>query len=180
MKILSLDIATNCGVCIGDAGAAPSAWAVDLGKGRSDAARFAKALRMTRHYLGKFEPDLVAIEAPIGGPKTSQLLVGLWACVTAEIENAGVASMKCNIGAVRKHFLGQHLTARHFPGKRPQDAKKEIKAAVMNRCRALGWEVSGHDAADAAAVWDYACATNSPNHHTTTIGGLFNAERSAS
>lgn len=175
MKVLALDIATNCGVCFGEAGAVPRAWAVDLGKGRPDAARFAKALRMTRHYIAKFEPDLVAIEAPVGGPKTSQLLVGMWACVTAEIENAGVSSLKCNIGAVRKHFLGQNLTKKDFPGVPPAMAKKRIKGAVMNRCATLGWSVDGHDAADAAAVWDYACSTNCPTHSSTTIGGLFSA-----
>ena len=173
MRVLALDIATNCGVCFGEAGAAPTAWSVDLGKKRSDAARFAKALRMTRHYIGKFKPDLVAVEAPVGGPKTSHLLVGLWACVTGEIECAGVPVLKCDISSVRKHFLGKHLTTKHFPHLQPRLAKLEIKRSVMNRCTALGWSVKNDDAADAAAVWDYACATNHPTHHTTTIGGLF-------
>jgi len=148
---------------------------VDLGKGRSDAARFSKAIRMARHYVAKFQPDLVAIEAPIGGPRTSHLLVGMWACVTGEVASAGVPCMKCDIGSVRRHFLGTNLTARHFPGLKPNQAKVEIKRAVMNRCRVLGWSVANSDCADAAATWDYACALNHSSHHTTTIGGLFSA-----
>jgi hypothetical protein len=177
MKVLALDIATSCGVCFGEAGAVPHAWAIDLGKGCSDAARFAKAIRMTRHYCAKFKPDLVAVEAPIGGPQTSHLLVGMWACVTGEIENAGIPPMKCNIGAVRKHFLGRPISKKDFPGFSAHKAKLEIKKTVMNRGRALGWTITGHDAADAAATWDYACATHDTNHHTTTIGGLFNERR---
>jgi len=175
MLVLSLDIATTCGVALGEAGATPRAWTVDLGKGASDRARFAKSIRMARHYCEKFKPDLVAVEAPVGGPKTSHLLVGMWACVIGEIENAGIASMKCDISSVRKHFLGVHLTTKHYPGLSPSEAKKQIKLAVVNRCKLLGWQVDGHDAADSCAIWDYACALNHSSHHTTTIGGLFSA-----
>lgn len=173
MKILALDIATTCGCAVGEAGGAPRAWSVDLGKRLSDRERFAKTIGLARWACQKYSPDLVAIEAPVGGPKTSHLLVGMWACAMGEATRAGVQVVKCDIPTVRKHFLGEHLTTKHFPGLAPAQATAEIKRAVMNRCRALGWEVEGHDAADAAAIWDYACAVHHPDHHTTTIGGLF-------
>lgn len=173
MRVLALDIATNCGVAFGEAGAAPRAWSVDLGKGASDPARFAKAIGLARWACERFKPDLVAIEAPVGGVKTSHLLVGMWACVLGECQRSGVNVVKCDISSVRKHFLGKHLTTKHFPGLPVHRAKAQIKLSVVNRCRALGWDIEGHDAADAAAIWDYACAVHHPNHHTTTIGGLF-------
>lgn len=173
MKVVALDIATNCGVAFGEAGAAPRAWSVDLGKRASDQARFAKAIKLARWVCVTLQPDLIAVEAPVGGTKTSHLLVGMWACVMGEVHRNEVAVVKCDIPTVRKHFLGKHLTTKHFPHLPPAAAKKEIKRSVMNRCRALGWTVENDDAADAAAIWDFACATHHPTHHTTTIGGLF-------
>lgn len=174
MKVLALDVATTCGCAIGEAGGTPRAWSVDLGKRLSDGERFAKSIGLARWACQKFEPDLVAIEAPVGGAKTSHLLVGMWACIAGEVNRAGITSIKVNIAAVRKHFLGKHLTTKHFPGLRPDKAKLEIKRTVMNRCAALGWQVEDHDSADAAAIWDFVCATHHPSHHTTTLGGLFN------
>lgn len=148
-------------------------WEIDLGQRTPEAVRYAKAIRMVRHYVERFDPDLVAVEAPVGGPKTSHLLVGLWACVAGELHNTNRAVLKCNIQAVRKHFLGENLTTRSFPGLHPAAAKKQIKRAVINRCAALGWPAATDNCADACAIWDFACATNHPTHHTTTIGGLF-------
>lgn len=173
MKILALDLATVTGVAIGNAGGIPTAWSVDLGEGRSQNARFANAIRLTQRLCEEHKPDLVAIEAPIGGMTTSHYLVGLWACVVGSATSSGCRSEKFDIASVRKHFLGKHLTVKHFPGMTKAAAKKEIKLAVVNRCGALGWVVRGHDAADAAATWDFACSTHHPSHHTTTIGGLF-------
>jgi hypothetical protein len=174
VKVLAFDIATVTGVALGDAGHAPRAWTVDLGEGRSRAAKFSRAILMVETLVDYHKPDLIAVEAPVGGPKTSHDLVGLWACVIGAAHKAGCKNVEsCNIGTVRKHFLGKHLTAAHFPGSSKAFAKAQIKSAVMNRCAALGWVVETHDAADAAAVWDYACAKHHPTHHTTTIGGLF-------
>lgn len=174
MNLLAFDIATSTGVAFGCAGEKPKAWSVDLGKSRSDAAKFAKAQRMARVLVKKYQPDLVAIEAPVGGPKTSHTLVGLWACVTGAATDLGVHVETHNIAAIRKHFLGQHLRTKDLPGLSHAKAKEEIKRAVMNRCRMLGWSVENDDAADAASLWDYACSRHSPSHHITTLGGLFN------
>lgn len=169
MKVLAFDLATSTGVALGHAGQTPRAWSVDLGKERGHAARFSKALRMVRLLTDDFKPDLIAVEAPVGGPKTSHFLVGLSACVTGEAMNQGVRCEKFAINEIRKHFLGKHLTVKHFPHLKSHQAKAEIKRSVMNRCALLGWHVPNDDAADAAALWDYACA----KHHPTTIGGMF-------
>lgn len=50
---------------------------------------------------------------------------------------------------VRKHFLSPHKV----PVK-----SADIKAAVMARCRALGWSPANDHEGDSAALWDYAMA----------------------
>lgn len=174
MKVLALDIATNTGVCVGQSGADPRAWSVNLGKA-PDAQRFSQALRLTASLLETHKPDLVAVEAAIGGPKASQYLIGLVACVTGVCWDRRVRCEPVHLGSVRKHFLGKSLTTRHFPHLKPAAAKKAIKAEVMKRCELLGWPVETDDEADACAIWDYACATCVSGYRARPVGGLFNA-----
>lgn len=172
MKILALDIATTTGVAVGSAGEAPVAWSKGLGKA-PDERRFSNALRLTSSLLAEHEPDLLAVEAPVGGPKTSHYLVGLLACVRGCACNRGVPIMMCSIGSVRKHFLGKSLSTRDFPSLKPAAAKRAIKEQVMARCKLLGWDVADADAADACAVWDYAMAHSAPSaaYRTTPLFG---------
>ena len=172
MKLLAFDIATKTGVCIGEAGQKPKAWTVNLGEGDG---RYAKAIRMCGAYVDQFRPDVVAIEAPVGGRDASALLIGLIACVKGEALRRGIKVVEYYPATVRKHFMGKALTARDFPAKNHAAAKKAIKGAVMARCIALGWEVRDGDAADGAALWDYACSVESRAHQMTSVGGLFHA-----
>lgn len=171
--ILALDIATQTGVAFGDRGGAPTAWSVDLGAGRSEDARFSRLLSLTHSLIEEHRPEIIAVEAPIGGPNTSHFLVGLIACVRGCAFNRGVPVQSCSIAAVRKHFIGKHLSAKDYPGMKPAQAKAAIKGVVMTRCKALGWKVTDADAADAMATWDFACATM--GHQTAPVGGLFDA-----
>ena len=173
MKILALDIATKCGLAFGEAASKPRAWSVDLGKGGSEDARFAKLLRMVAHYIKTLEPDVVAIEQPIGGRDANAYLIGLVACARGEAARHGKKVVCYFPSTVRKHFLGKALTSRDFPGLKQAAAKRAIKGAVMARCHLLGWKVEGPDEGDAAALWDYACAIESRAHQITSIGGLF-------
>lgn len=172
MKVAAFDIATVTGVCVGEACATPKAWSHDLGKGAHEM-RFARITQLVWSVCKEHRPNLVAIEAPVGGPKTSHLLVGLWACATGAALLAGCKVEKHNIGAVRSHFLGRNPTTRDFPGMSKVAAKRAMKAQVMHRCNMLGWQVEDSDSADAAAVWDYACSLQSKAHQMKTIGGLF-------
>ena len=172
IRCLSFDIASTTGVCFGISGDTPKAWAVSLGKA-SEEERFSKALRMTAAYIDRFKPDLVAVEAPVGGRDANALLIGLAACVKGEAARHGCRVVEYFPATVRKHFLGKALTSRDFPALSKAAAKKAIKGAVMDRCRLLGWEVETGDAADAAALWDYAMAKESRAHQVTSIGGLF-------
>ena len=158
MKIVALDVATRIGIAAGETGGKPTAWSEDLGKGLDDDQRFANALRLTDRLMREHAPELVAVEAPIGGRDTSHYLVGLAAIVRSCAAVRGASVVSYHSGSVRKHFLGKALTARDFPSLSKAAAKKAIKAEVQKRCRVLGWGELDGDAADAAALFDYASA----------------------
>lgn len=173
MKIIALDVASVTGICVGDSGADPRAWSVDLGKGRSEDARFSQALRMTQGLIEHHSPDLIAIEAAIGGKNASAFLIGLVANVRGCAFNWGVKTVQVYPATVRKRFLGKAKTSRDFPHLKQAAAKIEIKKEVAAQCRAIGWDVPDLDSADAAATWDWACAQFVPNYQSAPIGGLF-------
>lgn len=176
MIVMAFDIAGRTGIAYGRAGETPRATAVDLGKGRGDAAQFARMIRATNELLTKYRPDIVVYEGPVGGPRTSHFLVGLAACFVGEAARLGHKPIDLNLGSVRKHFLGKHITTRSMPGASKGAVRQEIKRAVIARCHALGWPVRDDDEADACALWDYASATIG-RAQAKPLGGLFN-ERS--
>ena len=171
MIVVALDIATQTGIAVGPPGGKPKAWSVDLGKGRSEDARFSKALVLTHELIERHRPDLIAVEAAIGGKFASAFLIGVVACVRGVAANRGVPVRSYTSGSVRKHFLGRALAKRDFPALKPAAATKAIKGEVIARCRLLGWEVADDNAADACALWDFACAT--AGFQTAPSGGLF-------
>lgn len=172
MKIVALDVATRTGVCVGSSGADPRAWSVNLGKA-PDERRFSNVLTLTQSLIVEHEPDLVVIEAFVGGPKASAYLIGLVACVRGCAANRGVQTEMVYPATVRKHFLGKALTSRDFPGLSNAKAKIAIKERVATQCRAIGWVVPDLDAADAAATWDWACATHARGYQSKPHGGMF-------
>lgn len=173
MRLLAFDIATKTGCAFGIAGGAPKAWTVDLAKGGADHMRLARAIEMTAACVDRFRPDVVAVEAPVGGRDANALLIGLAACVKGEAARRGCKVVEYFPSTVRRHFVGKAKTSKDFPGKTKAAAKTAIKAEVLQRCRILGWDVEGLDAADACALWDFSCAMESRAHQVTSLGGLF-------
>lgn len=172
MRCLAFDTATRTGVCIGDAGSTPRAWAVDLGKADWNT-RFSRTLRMVERYVNEFNPDIVAVEAPAAGGFQNLDLIGLTVCVRAQAALMGKRPVVYMANSVRKHFLGRALRASDFPGKSHGASKAAIKGQVIAKCRLLGWDITDPDAADAAALWDYALSLESRAHQVTSIAGLF-------
>ena len=173
MKIMAFDIAGHTGIAFGGAGEIPRSTSVDLGRKKSEAVRYSKMIGLTRKMIAQFEPDLVVYEAPVGGPKTSHFLVGVAACFVGEAHRNGVNIKKLELSSVRRHFLGKHLTSRHFPHLTKAKARIEIKRAVVARCHQLGWDVDDDDEADACALWDYAQAVYGRSQ-SAPLGELFN------
>jgi hypothetical protein len=101
-------------------------------------------------------PDVLIMEAvlPIEAlqGETNRIardrLVALQAVLGAVAFCRGVINIKTvPTLAVRKHFCGSRF------------AKKDD---VVSTCRRLGWPIADHNAADACACWDYACALADP------------------
>lgn len=162
MRVLAFDTATNTGVAFGAACGKPVSWSVSLGK-EAWPDRFSKTLRMTSWFISEYKPDLVAVEAFVGGAKANTDLAGLVACVLGEARRRGVRVVSYYPATIRAHFLGG------IKGKAP------IKQQVFARCIALGWNPKNTDCSDALALWDYACSVESRAHQITSVGGLFRA-----
>ncbi|MEL6467084.1 MAG: hypothetical protein AAFQ58_19150 [Pseudomonadota bacterium] len=176
MRVLALDIATKTGVAVGVSSAAPRAWTVDFG-GSSQGRRFSEMISFTSEVLAKHKPDVVAIEAPIGGKKKNPVLIGLAACAEGVCHLRRVPCHMVRLDHVRVHFLGKNLTKRHFPGFTEDRARKAIKATVVARCEAIGWAPDNDDEADAMAVWSFACTQFVAGHQAAPLGGLYGGRR---
>lgn len=159
-SILALDIATRMGFAFGRPGETPVSGSIRLASGGST--NGAKGRGMTRWlipFLREHKPDLIYYEVPIDprhmGKKTTfataRILLGLPFLLETLAEEMGVFDLyEVGVQDVRKHFLGVA---------RP----KEKKAAVMARCRELGWPPVDDNAGDALALWDFACAHAAPS-----------------
>lgn len=169
--ILAFDLASRTGVAFGRAGDIPRATTVDLGRARSEGARFAEILRATRVLLDRFEPGLVVYEAPVGGPRTSHFLVAVAGCFVGQATLMGYSPVSVSIQSVRRHFIGCHPTAKSL-GTSKAKAREQIKSMVIARCGALGWPVRNDDEADALALFDFAQATMT-QAQSAPLGGLF-------
>lgn len=170
--VLAFDAAIKTGVAVGRPGEKPHTFTVDLGKADWNV-RFSRCLRMVDHCIDRFSPGMVVVEAPAAGGYANANLVGLTVLIRAQAARRGLPCEAIMANSVRKHFLGRALRASDFPGKSHAAAKGAIKAQVIGRCLALGWDVRDADAADAAALWDLACSRISKAHQITSVGGLF-------
>tara|TARA_R110002072_G_scaffold49433_4_gene134364 strand:- start:15426 stop:15992 length:567 start_codon:yes stop_codon:yes gene_type:complete len=185
MLIIGLDVATNTGIAVGNSSDKPKCWSVNLGepnragkmskadKDRLDNRRFSNVLKLTHGLIETHKPDLIVIEAFIGGMNASAYLIGLVACIRGCAFNQGV---KCELvfpATTRKHFIGKAKTSKDFPGLKPAKAKLAIKQEVKARCEQMKWVIPDLDAADAAATWDWACATHARQYQAKPSGGLF-------
>ncbi|WP_120636044.1 hypothetical protein [Ruegeria sp. EL01] len=186
MQIVALDLATNTGIAVGRAGENPKCWSISLGdtpyvrggmsqadKFKLESKRLNNALIMTQGLIQSHEPDLLVVEAAIGGKNASSFLIKLFGCVQGCAGNRRVNMIPVYPATVRRHFMGKAKTSRDFPHLKPAKAKLAIKEEIEARCRLLGWDVPDLDAADAAATWDWACATQVRGFQAKPTGGLF-------
>lgn len=105
----------------------------------------------------------VCIEAPInnvasgGNAHTAMALIQLTGAFRAAAYRANCRVRLIAVSTVRKTFIGKGNLQKH-----------EAKAAVIARCRQLGWDVTDSDGlvndnrADANAVWYWAVASRYP------------------
>jgi hypothetical protein len=169
MLIMALDIATKLGFCIGRAGEKPRVGSVRLKSPNHPPSRACRQLGIWLRDQFSFErPELVIIEAPVNigamidwkkdgekptfrsTPETISLLHRLVGGAETICGPYGVRCVDANVQTVRKHFIGRARV-------------ENPKQAVLERCKLLGYverDFADTDAADAIALWDWACATH--------------------
>lgn len=158
-SILSLDVATRMGWAFGSPGEYPRSGSVRLAPpGSSNGTIGRGMLRWLTDFITVSQPSMIYYEVPLDprhmGRKTTfataRILLGLPFLVETIAEARGIFKLReAGVQDVRKHFCG---TAR------PADKKQ----AVLARCRQLGWKPEDDNAADALALWDFACAIEAP------------------
>jgi len=172
--VLAIDLATRCGWARGIVGGVPSSGSVDFAKNVSSSsnATFARALTWFSEFLEpKPRPDVIYIErmlspmAKVGftTADTRDRLAGLHGIARAVAYLRGIYDIEvADVQDVRGHFINERKLKRHI-------AKRE----TVEKCRALGWPCEGDDAADALALWSYACGRIDPQT-ALQVSPLFN------
>jgi crossover junction endodeoxyribonuclease RuvC len=164
IDILALDVATVCGFARGKVGEIPTSGSIRFDGGATrptDNQVFGAALNW---IVALFEqgplPDVLIMEAllpptAMKGETTTAVrdrLGGLHGIARGVAHRYGVGEISTvSVGAVRSHFIGDRSLRR-------EAAKRE----VLYKCQALGWPAANFDAADACAVWHYACCLIDP------------------
>lgn len=162
--ILALDIATVTGFARGHLGEIPSSGSIrfDGGAARpTDNQVFGAALYWIIALLEQGPlPNVVIMEAllpptAMKGETTTAVrdrLGGLHGIMRGVAHRYGIGEISTvSVGAVRSHFIGDRSLRRAA-------AKRE----VLYKCRALGWPARDHNAADACAIWSFACGLIDP------------------
>lgn len=156
--ILALDIATKMGWALGAPGdAAPVSGTYRFGGDEASIwARYHHALRWAIdrfcHAEGPRITKLVIEDQlnprAFSKKEAAELLFGLPAVIGACAYDRRIFDIERHkVADVRGLFINNRRL------------KTDVaKAAVMRRCKKLGWEVEDHNAADACALWAYECS----------------------
>lgn len=175
--ILALDIASCTGWCFGAPGGKPTYGSQKLApEGASTAERGAAMIRWLTPMIQGMRPRTLVFEAPLAPSSmagkttanTARVLLGLPLVVESVAYLLGVWDIwEANVQDVRQHFIGRRTVvgAKLADGKRKPGAAKPL---VIARCIELGYMPADDNAADAVALWSYACAIRKPSTGTTT------------
>lgn len=149
MSVLCLDLATTTGWACGEAGAPPRYGSFRLPSTGDDVGRYlVEFMRWLKGLIAAEAPREIVFEAPILPRKTTiatlRKLYGLAGATEVMAIDAGIPCSEISSGEVRRLFLGQHYP-RHA-------GRDEIKRAVINGCRQMGWEPRDDNEADALAT----------------------------
>jgi hypothetical protein len=167
MEILSLDLSTTTGFCVGDhADDATPDWGTWVLSGRNDlTGSFVGTYNEVERLLETRRPGLVVYETPLtrqgrGRSGTTDLLVGLAAVTRLVCAQNEIPCYEQGFVEVRKAVIGRGTFAKPFrgrgkiaKGKLVGDPKEEVE--IWTRCH--GWEdIAQPDARDAAVLFHYA------------------------
>jgi crossover junction endodeoxyribonuclease RuvC len=156
--VLALDLASVTGWAVGEPGGEPVHGSLRFAsRGASHEAVFAGALKWMNDAITEYRPHTVVWEAPMptsfktSNVNTTTLLYGLPAVIGTVAYIRGVFGIrKAETRDVRLHFIGQN------------PKRVRAKPLVMQKCRAMRWEVEDDNEADALATWSYMCSLLDP------------------
>lgn len=122
--------------------------------------------------IWRARPETIAFEAPLtlvhGGQSsvktnanTVRMLFGLAAITELVAARLKINTYEANVMSIKKGFAG---------------SGRADKAAMMARCRQLGWMVTEHNAADACGLWSHVRSLQDPKFSVGTTP-LFGARR---
>lgn len=142
-RILALDLGTSCGWALSP----HESGVVDLSPRRFDGAgmRFVTFRQFLRRVLDGVEIVYFEEVRRHLGVDAAHVYGGLMAVLTEECEERRIPYQGIPVGTVKKHFTGNGA------------AGKEL---MVESARRRGWAPTGHDHADALALWDYARTLN--------------------
>jgi hypothetical protein len=160
--VLALDLATVTGYARGHVGTTPISGSIRFGKrGCRDHIIFADALRWISQLLEpQPRPDLVIIEAMLPPDamrgQTSRAvrdrLAGLHGIARGVAALRGIPEIAtASVSEIRGHFIGERTASR-----------RAAKRWTIEKCYELGWAPENDNAADALALWHYACSLIEP------------------
>lgn len=162
-SIMFLDLATQSGFCDGVPGEKPTSGSFRLAPpGSSQAALAGGLIQFLALRWQAFRPSSVIYEAPrdprhMGNRTnfaTARTLIGLCTIAEGVAYRCGIYDVReVDVGTIRKFFL---------PSGSPTKGK-EVKDAVIARCRELGFDPKDDNEADAIAGWFYSCLIIAPD-----------------
>lgn len=169
--IIGLDVGRLLGVAVGVPGLVPQSYSIALAKPSAGlAAQGWNLIKLLDLLLSGHDPlnpaapagpkpFMLVKEAPLSieallkiGAHSIPSTLGMHLIVRAMCFGHGVRCEDAHVGTVTKHFLGSAKTG----------GRAERKAAIIRRCRLLGYvpaDCNDEDRCDALACWDFAAAT---------------------
>lgn len=168
MRVCFLDVATKTGWAFSDGGE-PSHGVLQFDKssGEELAWLLVDAEEKLSALLGRLKPELIGFESPILPATTNITTTRKLYCLAGKVEEMAlrrrIRCVEASSSEIRRHFLGRSAPRR----------SKKAKAAVMARCKMLGWNPIDHNSGDALAGLDYLLALERPSHalRTTALFG---------
>jgi Holliday junction resolvasome RuvABC endonuclease subunit len=166
------------GWAYGAAGEKPQSGSIECARdGASRGAIFSGAGRWITSFISSHPVDVLAIEAPLPGTfvqghsnaSTATILVGIPAVLEFMAFQLKVYQhIRVNQSSVKKWFVGV--------------GKGDQKAAILAKCRTLGWigrddDDQSFDRSDALAVWSYVESTAAPRHAQPVDDLFLSSER---
>lgn len=146
---LSLDVASKTGWAYGSPGEAPQHGVFTLPSTGDDLGRFGVTfLQWLTAKIQQLRPREIVFEAPIlprqTNINTTRKLHGLALLVELACSLEAVPCSEISNSEWRRQFLGPY-----YP---PKPTRDDLKRAVIAACRAMGWNPSSDDDADALGL----------------------------